>query len=231
MVVKTPRGTDVHVTIDEIQGAEAKKPTLVIAPGQGYNKNLPLIQDLGAKAAQLGFLVYRFDWSYYSADPKHGQPSDDLSAEAEDMKAVIELANSNPSVDQGKIILAGKSIGTLVAYKLFRQNSFAGLILMTPICTDPDSGKAIGNESYPDFSKNTKPISLILGNADPLCKLPMLYDFTKDTNGNTTINVFAGGHSLTMGPFGDPAYAKINAQNLDAATTAASVWAEVIVGH
>ena len=214
--VQTPRGAFVHVTVDRPAPSYGKAPLLVIAPGQGYHKELPLIKALASKAAAAGIIVYRFDWSYFSADPKAGQPSDDLKNEVEDMQAVIDLVKRDASGDSSRIVLAGKSLGTLVSYQLFNSNKdYTGLILMTPLCTEPDSGAAIGETSYPGFTKNSRSISIIIGNSDPMCKLAALYDFARPTGGNISIDVFNGGHSLTVGAAGDTRFSRINDANMD----------------
>jgi len=228
VTIKTPRGTIVNVSVDRPAGADGRSPVLIIAPGQGYHKELPLIKMFAHKAVAAGLVVYRFDWGYFSADPKSGRPSDKLQLEAEDMQTVINHAKADTAVDSSRIVLAGKSIGSRVSYQIFNASKdYRGLILMTPICTDPDTGKSVGTESYPSFSQNTRPISFILGDSDALCKIPTLYDFAHLTAGNVTINVLKGGHSLTVGAPGDAANAKIDAVNLDLATSTATLWAQL----
>lgn len=229
--IKTPRGVEINVSITRPTSDARKAPALVVAPGQGYHMGLPLIKDLATKAAQGGFVVYRFNWNYFTSEPQ-GLPSDDLSKEIEDMQAVIDYAKQDAQVDASKIVIAGKSLGTLVSYPIFvRDSSLLGLILMTPICTDPDTGKAIGEESYPAFATQTRPIAMILGNQDALCSVPMLYDFLKGTRGNVSVNVFAGGHSLTFGKPDDPANAERDARNIEAAVNATAQWAGILVGN
>ncbi|MGZ3782543.1 MAG: hypothetical protein ACXVCY_17995 [Pseudobdellovibrionaceae bacterium] len=146
------------------------------------------------------------------------------------MKTVLRLAKNDSRVDTSKIVLAGKSLGTLVSYNVFNSDvSLAGLILMTPLCTNPDNQTAIGNESYPNFSANKRPIAILIGNSDSMCSLPMLYDFVKGNAGNVAVNVFGGGHSLTFGKAGDPNNAERDARNIGAAATTAALWAKIIV--
>ncbi len=228
--LKTPRGAEINVSVTRPASDAGKAPALVIAPGQGYHMELPLVKDLATKAAQSGFVVYRFNWNYFTSEPQ-GQPSDDLSKEIEDMQSVIDYAKQDAQVDASKIVVAGKSLGTLVSYPVFaRDSSILGLILMTPICTDPDTGKAIGEESYPAFASQSRPVAMILGNQDPLCSVPMLYDFIKGTRGNVSVNVFAGGHSLTFGRHDDPANAERDARNIAAAVNATAQWAGILIG-
>lgn len=228
--VKTPRGTDLEIVVSYPTDSSKKIPAIIIAPGQGYHMGLPLIQQLAETSVKNGLISYQFNWSYYSADPIRGQPSDDLSNEIEDLQTVLRLAKNDRRVDSSKVVLVGKSLGTLVSYNVFNSDvSLAGLILMTPLCTNPDNQTAIGNESYPNFSTNTRPIAILLGNADPMCSLPMLYDFVKGSAGNVTMNVFGGGHSLTFGKGGDPNNVERDARNVSAATTTAALWAKIIV--
>jgi len=228
--VKTPRGTEVEVVTNYPTEGSEKSPVIIIAPGQGYHMGLPLIQQLAETSVKNGFISYQFNWSYYSSDPIKGRPSDDLSNEIEDMQAILRLAKSDSRVDSSNIVIAGKSIGTLVSYAVFTKDvSLAGLILMTPICTNPENQSAIGNESYPNFSANTRPIAILLGNLDTMCSLPMLYDFVKGSTGNVSVNIFGGGHSLTFGKAGDPNNVERDARNISAATTTAALWAKIIV--
>lgn len=231
--LKTPRGVEIEVSIDLPAAATGKHPAIIIAPGQGYHKDLPLVKNLAEKTAANGFVAIRFNWNYFSADSQNGQPSDDLKNEIEDMQTVINFAKGDQRIDGSRLIIAGKSLGTFVSYSIFDQDdSFAGLILMTPICTDPKSGAPIGDESYPRFAAKTKPIALVLGNADGLCSLPALYDFVKSSKGNVSISAFGGGHSLNFPKTEDAAKdAARNEANVAAAVHAAAQWANIIAGN
>jgi alpha/beta superfamily hydrolase len=225
--IKTPRGAELEVVIDAPATHNTKLPLIVIAPGQGYHMNLPLVQSVAEASVKNGFISYRFNWAYYSKDPVNGSPADDLSTEIEDMKAVLDWAKKDSRVDLGKVILAGKSLGSLVSYAVFAQDpTIAGLILMTPICTQEKL--PVGEEAYPKFASQTRPVSMILGNQDAACDLPMLYDFIKSNPGNVTVNVFGGGHSLTFGKAGDPNNAEKDAKNIEAASSVAALWAKII---
>ncbi len=226
MNIKTPRGAEVNVSITLPSAEATKAPALVIAPGQGYHMDLPLVKDLATKAAQNGFVVYRFNWNYFTGVPK-GRPSDDLANEIEDMKTVIAHTRQNSRVDSTRVVIAGKSLGSLVSYRAFAQDSaLLGLILMTPICTDFEKNEAVGEEYYPALAAQTRPIAMVLGNQDPGCSLPMLYDFLKGTKGNVSVNVFGGGHSLTF----TPPNAEKDARNIEAAVNATAHWANIVIG-
>lgn len=227
-----PRGARIQVSVSVPDGRPGKAPALVLAPGQGYHMDLPLLKDLAAAAAARGVIVFRFNWSYFTSKPQ-GEPSEDLGREVEDMQTVVDFAKKDPRVDPAKIVVAGKSLGTLVSYSIFHKDpSFRGLVLLTPLCTDPDAnGKPIGNESYPGFASDARPVHLTLGNADGLCQIPALYEFLKDTKGNVSVSVFAGGHSLTFGNPGDPANAGRDARNIAAAVAASAQWVDILLGN
>ncbi len=142
---------------------------------------------------------------------------------------MIAHAKSNPQVDAARLLVAGKSLGTLVSYSIFTQDrSLVGLILLTPICTDHETKEGIGEESYPALASHDRAIAIILGNQDPLCSVPQLYDFLKNTRGNVSVNVFGGGHGLTFCQPGDPANEERNAKNVEAAVGSAAQWASLL---
>lgn len=228
--LKTPRGAEIELSVTLPSNLTKKAPAIVIAPGQGYHKDLPLTQGLAEKASENGFIVYRFNWNYFSSQPK-GTPSEDLSKEVEDLQAVVDYAKSDKRVDLNKLVIAGKSLGTIVSYQVFvKSNLYAGLIFMTPICTDWETKKPVAEAYYPALARQTRPIVIALGNEDALCSVPMLYDFLKATKGNVSVNIFGGGHGLTFEQAGDPANAEKDARNLAAALTAIINWAWLIVG-
>jgi acetyl esterase/lipase len=118
--VKTPRGASVNVAINVPDSSVAgKRPAVIIAPGAGYHMELPIIKELAEKLVAAGVLAFRFDWNYYATDPAKGQSSAGLSKELEDMQSVVNLAKADARVDAGQIIIAGKSMGSVVAFNVF----------------------------------------------------------------------------------------------------------------
>lgn len=199
--LRTPRGTDVHVILHRTT-TNQHRSTLVLAPGQSCNYKNNLFEAIGAEGEKSDVAVIRFEWSYCN-NPKAQErvPSDDLSNEIEDFQTVLTFAKNFNFGDQTKIIIGGKSLGSLVSYQVFaKETSLRSLLLLTPVCTykpDPQSAPAsCAEENYPNIGTETRPILFALGNQDPLCALPMLFDYLKITKGNVTALAGIGDHGF-----------------------------------
>ncbi len=234
--LKTPRGVEIDAVIHYPDSTSAV-PAVVIGSGQGYHMGLPLTEGLAKKIADKGYAAIRFNWHYFS---QGSQPSEDLSNEVEDYATVVSFAKGNSRIDKSKIIVAGKSLGTLVSYKYFESDAdVRALVLMTPVCTWSwdDKGNElpnpipVGQENYPNLLKATRPVVIAKGDSDPLCSNPMLYDFLKDSTGNISTVIVEGDHSLNVGPWNDPAYEVRNAENIGAATDMITHWISLIVNR
>ena len=68
----------------------------------------------------------------------------------------------------------------------------------------------------------------VLGQSDPLCSLPNLYEFLKTTKGNISVNVFGGGHALTLGAPGRTNEQPLDHLNIEVAVGAAVQWARLM---
>lgn len=203
-----------------IPAGEGRFPTLVLAPGQGYHRGLPLLAQLGVRARAQGLAVFTFDWAYRAAG---GEPSEDLEREAGDLEAVLTWARQHPRVDPDRLFVGGKSLGSMVAYRVFRsQPGLAGLMLWTPVCATRDGEGAA--QRYPGIEDEARPVGVFLGDRDPLCPLPELYDWLDDTSGQVAVQVHAGDHSLNLGRWDDPALARLHAGNRAAAHRGALAW-------
>ena len=145
MKLTTPRGASLEV-IAEFPAGDGPFPVLVLAPGQGYHMGLPAMEATAKQMVAQGISVYRFNWAYFSNDAKNGQPSKDYVAEIDDMTAVLTKARSDPRVAKDKIAIAGKSLGSLVAWQVLAKNKDikSGLFL-TPVCSEMQSGAAIAS--------------------------------------------------------------------------------------
>lgn len=198
-------GRRISVQINVPELADAKAPALVIAPGAGYHMDLPLIKELAEKAASNGVVAYRFNWEYFTREPR-GEASDDLEVEIKDMQAVIALARSDARVNPARLLVAGKSLGSLVAYPVFlRDPSLSKLALLTPVCTyTPKGGEPAftGDENYPGLSKVERPVFFASSDRDPLCKPAHL---ERLLGARFPFSVVGGDHSWNVVPdFNDP---------------------------
>ena len=211
------------VSVDAyLPAGDGPVPTLVLAPGQGYHRGLPLIAQLGVRARALGMAVFTFDWAYRAAG---GEASDDLDTEAGDLAAVLTWARQHPLVDGERLFVGGKSLGSIVAYRVFLEDpDLAGLMLWTPVCAAGDDEDADEGGHYPDIEDERRPIGVFLGDRDPLCPLGDLHDWLDDTDGSVATQVYAGDHSLNLGPWNDPSLARVHAENRAAAHRGALAW-------
>lgn len=201
--IQTPRGTEVTVTLHTPQGKNL--PVLLVAPGQGCNSKSTLFETLGTKGFQKNFAMIRFEWGYCgTAD---GKPSTGLKDEIEDMVTVLEFTKKQTSVDPSKIVLAGKSMGSSVAYRIFSQRrELKAIVLLTPICshtTDENDNPlpqplSVCDKNYPRLKEDPRPVLMTMGNQDAACLLPVLYDFLKDSKGNVQTFVAGGDHGFRI---------------------------------
>ncbi len=198
--IKSPRGLEVEVTVHS--SSNTKKPTIIVAPGQSCNSKGPIFETLGVNGSIENYTVVRFEWAYCQVDPTKPIPSEDLSAEVQDFNTVLEYAKTLPSVDSDKIIIAGKSLGSVVAYYVFKDNlSAKGLVLLTPLFSYiGDDGKPVdtGEENYPGIKKDTRPIYLAFGDEDNACISSVLFNYLKDANRNIFVHTAGGDHGFRV---------------------------------
>ena len=129
ILVDMPRGTGPH-------------PAVVLAPGVSYHLRMPLMERLGQVLPEHGIAVFRFNWRYMDSEPQ-GQPSDDLSVEQAELAAVIALARADVRVRPDRLVVAGKSMGSVVATRIFAADpALAGAVLLTPLISRPNTGDA-----------------------------------------------------------------------------------------
>jgi predicted alpha/beta-hydrolase family hydrolase len=142
---------------------------VVIAPGQGYHRDKPLVRDGAEAFAAAGFTALRFDWAYFTAK---GSPSAGLATEADDLDGAIAHVRALPGVE--RIVLVGKSLGSLVALKRAKAvPGLAGLVLWTfPIVDEPMGALRPGTEAVLDAPC---PTLVVVGDRDPICPLVPLY--------------------------------------------------------
>jgi predicted alpha/beta-hydrolase family hydrolase len=221
---RTPRGATLQVQADFPTGP-GPFPAVVLASGTGYHMALPVLEQSARRLNAAGVAVYRFNWAYFSEQGKSGRPSDDLGQEMEDFASVLALARADARVDKSRISVGGKSMGSVVAWRAFRADSTlrSGLFL-TPICSrqakDEATPRAVADANYPGMAEETRPMSFIAGDRDPLCAPAFLYRFAaSNAGGKARVAVVGGDHSFAPQAAADePALAR----NVAAATRAAA---------
>lgn len=193
------QGTGSAHTVVDYPAGDGPFPAVVLAPGQGYHLGLPAMSETAKTLAQRGVAVYRFNWSYFTREPK-GQPSDDLSAELLDLQRVVQAARADARVDASRMGVAGKSLGSLVAWQAFRLDprlKFAALL--TPVCSDQIVGQGAPlafAANYPALETEARPLQFVLGDADPACEPKFLFRQAAEAKGPVRINVVGGNHGF-----------------------------------
>jgi predicted alpha/beta-hydrolase family hydrolase len=226
----TARGEAIELLVDVPPGSapDARHPALVVAPGQAYPREAPLLAELARAAVDVGYVVFRFDWAYTS---RGGVPSPARTDEREDLDAALARARSDPRVDPAAVTLAGKSMGSLVAHAAFREDpDLAALLLLTPIGVPArgDEGSAPGaalEGRYPGLADETRPVVITVGTEDSLCPGPSLAGALATwANPAVVPLVFPGDHGLEVERGTGPEARAASARNVTAAARANAAW-------
>lgn len=218
-IVTTSSGTRIQVQFDFPRGS-GPFPAVVMAPGQGYHMQLPALEQTARALVEQGIAVFRFNWAYFTLTPQ-GSPSADFSREVEDLRTILFLARADPRVDKGRVSVAGKSLGSIVAWRVFSTDpSLLSALLMTPVCSRLPGGEppplAIFDQMYPGFQSERRPIGLIVGDADPLCATPILYASAANHRGSVRVNVVGGDHNFENRALPGPATDEARKRSIDA---------------
>lgn len=176
-----------------VPAANKKFPCIIICPGRGYHKDLPLIKDLAKRAYINDIASVTFNWSFFT---NKQNPSPDGSAEIADIESILAMVMQDPRIDISRVYIAGKSLGTLFAYFAFQEHKeLKGCILLTPLLSKAEEGE----DFYPDLNKETRPVTFIIGEKDSLnCPLPELYRYLGNCTDNVSVITLNGGHSLQI---------------------------------
>lgn len=203
--IKTSRGTDLGIKITK--SLKANSPLLVVAPGQSCNSKGPLFETIEQEAINKEINVIRFEWSYCSPTSTNRNPSDDLSTEISDMDFAINYGKILLQKTNNDLIISGKSLGSMVAYRIFKNHSnLKSLILLTPVCSylTDELGNPLPtpldviNESYSDLRLETRPLLMISGSSDPLCDHTILKLFKEKAHANLEVIFVKGDHGFRI---------------------------------
>jgi len=191
------RGATVPMRVDVPPG-EGMVPALVLAPGQNYAMGQPVMEATAKALASQGVAVFRFDWAYFAATPR-GKPSEDLALELEDLRAVVAFAREHPRVKGGPVLVGGKSLGSIVAWRAFSEDpALRAAVLLTPVCSRKGADGAVQpivDETYPRVAEATRPVLFVSGKNDPLCDTQVLLHHTA-ANPLAQVLVVGGDHGF-----------------------------------
>ena len=202
--------------------SDSKIPCLIIAPGAGYHKDLPLIKNLAEESVKNGFAVITFNWDYFTDGEK---ASENYTQEIKNITDLIDFTLSNDKVDTEQIYVAGKSLGSVLAYRAVNKGEYkdkiAGLILLTPIFPNEEFGLQL-HQNIKDYNK---PTFICVGSNDKAnCDLKTLYSIFSESESTTSISVLPGDHGFNIEPFQSGVISDINNQNIDLAVTNIMQW-------
>lgn len=230
MRLHTPRGAALEV-VAEFPAGSGPFAALVLAPGQGYRLERPALAQVARHLLAQGVAVYRFNWAFSggSGGPA-GRPSADLADEMEDMGCVLAAARGDPRVAAAQLFVGGKSLGSLVAWRVLRADpALRGGLLLTPLCNQALAAPA--GENYPGLAAEARPLLFISGDQDPLCAPAMLYRFAAVAGGNARVAVVGGDHAYESPALGEAAAAAALARHLaDVGLLSAHFIADVLDG-
>jgi len=196
--LETPRGASLAVRA-EFPPGPGPFPTLVLAPGAGYHMDLPVLAETARQLLARGVAVWRFNWAYFTADRAGGRPSDELELEREDLVAVLDRALADPRVARERVLVGGKSMGSLVAWSVLRERpAVRAAVLLTPVCSSAKGGVPVAEfeQNYPGAAEERRPLLLVSGDQDPLCAPSVLYRLAALPPGPVRVAVLDGNHGL-----------------------------------
>jgi len=222
-MLKTPRGADVQVIVHNSDTSSGS--VMVIAPGRSCNAKSQLFETIGNLAPDLGITAVRFEWAYCLSDPQHPSPSQGGKNEIEDMQTVITFAKSLQKVDTPRLALVGKSMGSVIAYRVFAKDpSVKALALLTPLCLSVSDC----DNMYPSLKKESRPILMTMGDKDSdNCSIPALFDFLKDDSGDIWISIAGGDHGFGIAAATGTLTTDKTQRNIKAVVTSLLNWADI----
>lgn len=185
----------------------------VVAPGRGYHMGMPLMVATAQRLADAGFFTLRFDWAYQRAG---GDPSPDLDAELEDLRAAI--AHLKQETDG--LFLAGKSLGSFIVARHLcetRDDGVRGAALLTfPLHAPGDPFDMRVGDIHLELGC---PVVVVGGAADTLCRPGALFDYVGRFEPVPSVVLLPGDHSLKSD---DP---QITEASIDLASRTVATWA------
>jgi predicted alpha/beta-hydrolase family hydrolase len=196
MQLKTPRGAIIEILQDRPRLA-GRLPVVVLAGGTFYNVRQPIFESLAEALTDAGIGVIRVEWAYRVKDPQCKQHSPDRAAEIEDLRAALAHARSLEWVDRQRLILGGKSLGSIVSWHIFRDEpELRAAVLLTPIGKPQEAGPRLLGDNYPEAAQEKRPSLWVLGDDDEVCTLPVLYRHLAGYAGRARTLVVGGDQDL-----------------------------------
>jgi predicted alpha/beta-hydrolase family hydrolase len=193
VAIPTERGVELVGWLARPAEAGESMPAAVIAPGQNYDMDAPLIKGSFEELAKRGFVVVRFNWAFYS---RKIRPSRGLAYEIDDLKAALAFCRQQPGVDPERVYVVGKSLGSLAAIQAgLDDESIAGVVLLT-VALHPLRRPQQIHQLAAKLTDLKQPVLIITGDADPLCDLSALQALIDRASRKPELITVPGDHLL-----------------------------------
>ncbi len=214
--IPTARGVALKANVH--RPAKGNGAAVVLAPGAGYHRGLPLMTRSAEALAEAGFVAIRYDWAYFTAK---GEPADDLAPEVADLDAAVLFAKKQEGVT--KVLVAGKSLGSMVtvSWGQKHKDDVTAFALLTPPMNDPEDPSATSGRMN-GFEKLGDTALLVVGDHDPQCDLAVLYRALDTTGSRQRVVIVPGDHGFGEGEKGSPE----TLENVDLVARNLVVWAK-----
>lgn len=204
--VITVRGIKLEITIEKPFKTKTATPVLIFAPGQACHAPNEELDQAAVRARDAGYSTVRFEWAYCQNDPL-SLPSPFLVDEMDDLETALSYVRGNSEFDQNHIVIAGKTQGSFVAYRVFvRQPLVQALALLTPVCTYTVDNEnqplptpiMVGHENYPYLALQRRPILILAGSQDKSCLLSALDELLVEASPNVEKRIVNGDHAFRV---------------------------------
>ena len=197
-------------------------PAIVVASGSSYPKEGAIVAAMTGQALAAGWAVLTFDWSYTTYG---GSPSSSRKREKRELQAALDYLLNIDGSDARRTVVAGKSLGSAVAYALFLDNlDLLGAALLTPVMRTPEGAE----KAYPGLTAQARPIHLLTGKSDPLNALPVMEAHLAGAGKQIVTTLIDGDHGLNVTRKKDEASQARNRANVAAGVRVVVRWLETL---
>ena len=191
---------------------------VVIASGSNYPKEGAIMAAMTVQVVAAGWAVLTFDWSYTTYG---GGASSGRKREKSELQAALNYLRGQPEVNSGGIVVAGKSLGSAVAYAVFLDNpDLLAAALLTPVFRTADGAQ----RGYPGLADQKRPIHLLTGSSDPLNARPVMEAHLTGAGQHSVTTVVAGDHGLNMTRKKDDESQAANRANVEVSVKTVVAW-------
>ena len=224
VTISTSDGRSIQGTVYKPEAISSPCPVVVIAPGSGYHRGLPLVAGFAQRCAEEGLIAVTFDWHYYS---QKGKISEGWAREKEDIAAAAAYARSLKEADKKSLVLVGKSFGSVIAWDHFRRDTaLRALILLTPVIPNDDYEAKL----YPGLGEEKRPVIMGLGASDKdNGPLEQIYRTLDRCEKKIPVFILPGDHGMNVGAWDDSRYKGINEYNNQLTVDISLHWIAVLL--